>query len=361
MEPKIGYYQLTINVPIVKFDLMLKQIIKRGTQHFAARFGPQNRMQAQPQLLILMYHRIIPENDERTIFEEPGMTVSPTTFRHNLETIAKYFEFVSLTDWLERKQKSLKLPQKACAITFDDGWADNYEFAYPVLKDNSVPATIFIVSDMIGTDMMFWPERLARLASKISKDSPQNWDKTSLQWLRQARTDYTFSNIPPTREQLTQLIAHAKKNSDQSNHALLDKIEQELKINIQPPTSALLSWNQLTEMDKSGLIEIGSHTCTHTRLTSQISMDKLASEIVNSKLHIESRLGEKIKTFCFPNGDYSAAALDLVKQTYIGAVTTEHGWNSIDNDSYHLRRIGIHEDIAKDKIAFLARISGWLR
>lgn len=339
---------------------MLKQKIKRVAQLFAARFGLHNRTHSEPQLLILMYHRVLPGNDQRTVFEEPGMTVTPQTFKNNLSLLSDYFEFVSLSDWIERKNNGQALPPKACAITFDDGWADNYEFAYPILREAKVPATIFVVANMIGTNKQFWPERLARLLYAIAIENPQYWQAASLKWLQSARTDFTFSSTPPTREQISQIVAHAKQNSDYENHARLDQINNELNINTLPSKASLLSWAQLKEMTAGGLVEVGSHTCNHIRLDDHTPLDILESEILNSQQHIEKHIGMTIKTFCFPNGDYSLTALEHVRQNYLGAVSTANGWNGRHSDIHLLRRIGIHEDISHEKAAFLARISGWL-
>jgi len=338
----------------------LKHVIKRSFQHVAAQFGAQNRTPTEPQLLVLMYHRVLPADDARAQIEEPGMWVTPDTFRKNLHLLSQRFEIVKLSDWLIRKKAGQTLPLKSCAITFDDGWADNYEFAFPILQALNIPATVYLVADMIGTRDMFWPERLARTLTAIARNHPQQWSNPHLDWLRNSHVAYAFSQTPPTREELAQLIDQAKQQSDADIHARLDIIEAELGIATSQEQASLLDWKQVTEMTQSGLIEMGSHTCRHTRLTEETPSDILEHEIIDSKKIIEKHTDQAITSFCYPNGDFSAEACRLVEQNYVGAVTTQSGWNTLKTDSNLLQRIGVHEDIANDETAFLARISGWM-
>ena len=337
-----------------------KRIIKRSLQHACARYGRHTWPVRKPELLILMYHRILPSGDDRARIEEPGMIVTPESFGLHINILAQYFDIIHLSEWAKFKHDYDESCRRACAITFDDGWADNYEFAFPVLQEKGVPATIFVVSDMIGTDQAFWPERLASTVTSIAQYMPGQWSHPSLEWLKGAATSYVFGSSPPTQEEISELIAHAKSLSDEEVTSCLNRISDELNMPAIQQKPSLLSWEQLSEMTGSGLVEAGSHTCHHVRLTEGTPADVAEQEILSSKKLIEQHTGQAVNTFCFPNGDYSDRALELVRENYELAVTTRSGWNTDSADDHLLCRIGVHEDIAYDRTAFLSRVSGWL-
>ncbi len=338
---------------------IFKRAIKRVLQHIAARFGQHTKNSKQPRLLVLMYHRILPADDARAQLEEPGMMVTPESFDMHLGILKQHFQMVKLDDWIRMKQEGATLPARACAITFDDGWVDNYQYAFPILKQHKVPASIFLVADMIGEANTFWPERLATVLTEIATHQPGNWSHPSVEWLKQFEVDYQFTAAAPTQEQISEIISHTKIMSDDDIHSRIDNICRELDIDITTAEPDLLDWQQVKEMRDSGLIGFGSHTCNHIRLTADTTDEKLEQEIVSSKQTIADRTGDEINSFCFPNGDFSDAALAKVRQHYSLAVSTLSGWNDTDSDIHLLRRIGIHDDIARDETAFLASISGW--
>ena len=335
-----------------------KEFAKRCLQFIAAKFGPHARKPESPKLLVLMYHRILPLNDIRVKTEEPGMIVTPETFKKHLEILSEYFQFTTISQWVEGNNFQNK-HSHACAITFDDGWLDNYEFAYPILKELNIPATIYIVTDMIGTNKTFWPERLVSLIHSIYQKSPKLWSSPDTRWLRDFSNNFDYSTSIPNENDIAQIIDNLKNLTDMEINKQLDSIEKKLSIDsVQPPS--LLSWEQVTEMSNSNLVEIGCHTSTHTRLNKNIMSDVLHDEIVRSKKIIEAQISKPVKTFCFPNGDFNEEALNLVRENYIGAVTTQTGWNPQDSDNFILKRFGVHEDSTNDKISFLSRISGWI-
>jgi peptidoglycan/xylan/chitin deacetylase (PgdA/CDA1 family) len=201
---------------------------------------------------------------------------------------------------------------------------------------------------------------MARILTDIAQYHADQWHHPSLDWMKQAHTSYQFTSVPPTQEELSELIASAKDKPDQEIHARLDIIDNELNLSQTSHIPSLLSWEHIAEMTASGLVETGSHTCNHIRLGNETPATVLQHEVISSKHMIEQHTKQSVSTFCFPNGDYSTEALELVRCNYDGAVSTESGWNSRASDNHLLKRIGIHEDIARDKTAFLARISGWM-
>ena len=118
---------------------------------------------------ILVYHRV---NDQRHV-DNPvakSMSVRVAHFERQMKFLNKYFNVMSvdcLADVLEQKKP---LPKRALAITFDDGYRDNYMYAFPLLKKYQFPATIFLTTGMIGTQKGLWWDHLQQI---ISKSKPE--------------------------------------------------------------------------------------------------------------------------------------------------------------------------------------------
>ena len=120
----------------------IKQIIGR---FFKTAFLLSNRKIR----IIFMYHRVIKEMPEE--MHDPYLFVKESSFNMHIKEVSKYFQIVGLEDILRPEITEARL----CAFTFDDGWLDNYEIAFPILLKNRSPATIFLPVIDIGTSRTF--------------------------------------------------------------------------------------------------------------------------------------------------------------------------------------------------------------
>lgn len=327
----------------------MKALIKGAIVQIASRLGPQRTHRGEPRLWVLMYHRVLPVSDPRFALEEPGMIVTPETFRQHLRQLKALFELMPLGEWIARRQAGKPLPPRACAVTFDDGWLDNHEYAFPILQEQQVPATLFAVADMIGTTRQFWPNRLARILD-VQDRSPAAPVLEALG---------TLDDGKPDREAMAAIINRCKQLSDDSLQDRLNEAERLLGL---PPAAdrALMSWDQLRAMQDSGLVEIGSHTCNHYRLLPSLASATMQHEVVASKRKLEVELEKPVTLFCYPNGDASPASIELVRRHYAAAVTTQRGINDVSASPHELLRIGVHEDVSDTPARFEARLSGWV-
>lgn len=338
-----------------------RQQLKLLLQNSIARLRPW-RWFDQQKLLVLMYHRVLPANHRDMPWVQPGMYVTPETLRRHISWLRQEFELVDLQEWLERDPSECQGSRRACAITFDDGWLDNYEFAWPILRQEQVPATMFVASALVGSKRSFWPERLARLVwYRLSTRSLQQLETDPFRWIYALDPRVFRERKQKTRMGIDQLIVAAKRYPDQEIEARLSDAETALEAAGSGLGSLrdLTSWAELKEMTDSGLIRLGSHTRHHARLEPGLPESLLEDEIVGSAKEISHHTGQQPSLFCYPNGDFSPAAERLVSQHYTAAVTTMRGWSSLKSNRYRLKRIGLHEDISNNKNAFLSRLSGW--
>lgn len=333
-----------------------KQKIKRLLQRALSSVGPERfQRPGDSNLLILMYHRVLPEKHPGRQSEQPGMYVSPETFRMHMRILKSRFETVKLGEWVKKAGEGGELPEFACAVTFDDGWRDNYDCAYPILKEYAVPATIFVVSGFVGTRSSFWPNRLMRMFNHASAEERGRLSE----YLEESGLDFPLpetGRLDPV--QLDRLVEACKTIPEDALLNWLRSLESAKNNKSRVDEVDMMDWNQLRDMQAGGLVDIGSHTCRHRRLVDGLDAGLMRMEIESSKTGIQEKLHAPVEAFCYPNGDYTPEAVELVRRNYAFACTTQLGWNTRNSDFMRLKRVGVHEDIAADRHAFLARLSG---
>src|SRR5262249_18896749 len=122
-------------------------------------------------------HRVLPRNEVESTFVQPGMYVTPETLEHHLQFLTRHFELLTFRellakwdcgDWNERA--------RYCAMTFDDGWLDNYRYALPLLRKYGAPATIFLPTALMGSNARLWSDRLGCALARRRRGTPEQWN-----------------------------------------------------------------------------------------------------------------------------------------------------------------------------------------
>ncbi len=334
----------------------MKTLLKSMVRGVAATAAPLAwSVRRAPTLLVLMYHRVLPANHPERAFEQPGMFVSPETLDLHLSVLKQHFELVHLDDWVKAATARQSLPRLACAITFDDGWRDNYDYAFPVLREHGAPAVIFLVSTLTGTEKQYWPNRLTQrlLAMPLQADLTGVLGAILQPVLVDARARGGWS-----RELIDRAIGLAKQIDEARIHAEIETATAAAPA--VPVERSVVNEAEVREMAASGLVRFGSHTRTHYRFRAPAPRSVLESEIAVSGREIASIAGAQAALFCYPNGDTTDEAVNEVRQHYLAAVTTQKGWHDPHSDPFRIRRVGVHEDVSATRAAFLARLSGWV-
>src|SRR6266581_4754551 len=288
------------------------------------------RRRVPPGVLILVFHRVKPAR------LDDGMTVSEAVFEAQLQYLKKMCQVISFDMASEMLNGKRALRESAIAISFDDGYRDNYTRAWPVLARYGVPATIFVTVGPLEGEGALWTEVIREA---LWASSSQVLDLRAREWgLWPLRTDM---------EKLVCLRAvkrRLKALPDPERQTKLLGIIEGLGSRKEPGVEEqMLTWEMLREMSKGG-ITVGAHTMSHKILT-HIEPAEAEWEIAESKRRIEERLGEPVRHFAYPNGtrsDWNCEIQNLVKQAgFDTACTTVRGTNSAGHDLYALRRLEI--------------------
>ncbi|MEA2031891.1 MAG: polysaccharide deacetylase family protein [candidate division Zixibacteria bacterium] len=277
------------------------------------------------------------------------MCVVKSTFKKQMAFIAQNYNPVSLSDISIALKEDQPLPDRAIAVTFDDGWIDNYTNAFPILKRYDIPATIFLPTKLIISNQLpifiqvslllveddIWPDKAIAAFKKVVLEN--NLDRNNPN-LEEHKLDATASDAYSFMVTLMNL-----------NISQIEMVADEIK-----KTGGIdndewnrqrwfMNWDEIREMTQHQ-IDFGSHGQSHD-LMINISLEQVKQELVESKKTIEFELSKPATLFSYPNGDYNAKIKELVQKTGYDCAVTVTGCdvNKFLPDRYALRRINISE------------------
>ncbi len=300
-----------------------------------------SHMTASDRLDILLYHGVC-ESAERDGF---GRFVPVDQFEEHLRVLLRYGRPISLED-VTRTHAS------GVVITFDDGYANNYDLGFAILQKYRIPATVFLTTGFIDRTVPLWADWLLfLLMAAPRRNSTLEWKGSQIRLpLGESRPDLDIYYA--VRKQL-----HGD-TVDQIRDFLC-RLEDHLGIRYNwsglPPALRPLSWEDVRAMRSSGLISFGAHTVSHPKLA-QCAPEVQRAEILESKRRIEQELGEPCLTFAYPYGkptDYTQVTKQIIETVgFKLALSAENGFNRMSAlDRCELKRWGA--DISGDELSFI--------
>lgn len=321
-----------------------------GLLHFYLRWRARNRG------LVLLYHRVLTEAESAATFSSAAIIVSTATFERQLRFLRRHFTVVGpqeFQDWLSGQRHYHRPP---CLITFDDGWQDNLDHAYPRLKAEGMPALIFLPTAYIGSGKSFWQERLSRLLYRLGRQPA----------LREhplvARHGWSELFAVPgaeLAERASNLVRTYKIRSLQEVDTMVSEVGAALSAfsnkDERADVDTFLSWEAVRKMRADG-IHFGSHTVTHPILT-QVDATSVNSELRESRRALEQHLQAPVRILAYPNGNHDAQTCQQAREAgYELAFTTIPGWTQPGDDPLRIRRHNIHEGAHRHLPLFFATL-----
>ena len=274
--------------------VMLKDLAKK-LLYASGLLGLYHRLRNADKLTVVMFHRILNPDDPRWRTCDPDYTLATRWFAQTLAFFRKHYNVVSEAEVLASRRHGTALPPRPLLITFDDGWADNADYALPELKKAGLPALLFVVSDAVGTRQPFFQERLIaawrRGALKVGELAEAMRPHLSAEWAPRGES------IDAMREAIAKLEAMPEGRRGDVLAPLMAALDDGLR--------HMTTVEELQRLEAGG-VALGLHGKTHTPMRHACDLD---AELSGARAALARQLGTAAEavSMSFPHGSYDDA------------------------------------------------------
>lgn len=293
------------------------------------------------------YHRIGDANN--TPYDPNLFSCTANRFEQHVQFYKKHFDVVTIDDLLSIIEDEKPISERLALITFDDGYIDNYQLAYPILKRHRTPAAFFISTDYLDNPVVPWWDEIAWMVRRSDAVEVRlsSWE-CSVKIDRKDMTT-TISNV----------LTEFKRDQGRTMIGKIEELKQLLGTEVDAKNAAhlFITWDMLKEMGHNSM-DVGSHTCSH-RVLSHLPEKDQAVEIKESKLTLESKLGKEIVAFAYPVGGRDSFTRETSQQVekagYKVGFSFIKGINrKVHDKRFELRRLGVENNWSLSELKSVA-------
>jgi peptidoglycan/xylan/chitin deacetylase (PgdA/CDA1 family) len=275
--------------------------------------------------VILMYHRVV------DLDVDPWrLAVSPTHFSEQLHELKKNFQPISLSQLIEGIRQN-NIPERACVLTFDDGYLDNYLNALPILTKFEIPATIFIPTGCLDNPNEFWWDALEQVflhTDPLPQHLELKLNGSTLNFVVNHQEEYTSNKL------LMECRTHPWQAKDGTRLKLYFDVWKTLNAMndlhrfgtiqmlmnwsrrsvVSRPMNRCVTTEELVNLDQSELITIGGHSESHTPMP-KLTPAQIDAELARNREALETRLDHPVFHFAYPHGAFD----EICKKSVLAA------------------------------------------
>jgi peptidoglycan/xylan/chitin deacetylase (PgdA/CDA1 family) len=330
---------------------MIFRAIPNKREFLARAFGrlgllgllEQTIARRRPGLVVLTYHRIAEPG--KNLFYDPVISATPKSFRAQVTWLRNRTRLITLDELIDQIEGGVPWDEPVTLLTFDDGYRDNFDLAFPILRECHAPATFFIPSAFLESPRLPWWDHVAYA---INRSSVSRFVVECSPTSGQPSLEIDLRTQPRTTA-IMKIIRAFLDEKIADERWFLDRLTERCMVEVDSEglgRELFVSPAQVRELAESdGGLTIGSHSHSHRKLA-KLDQETQRNELVGSRQILEAELKRPVKAIAYPYGwpaTYTVETKALAKEAgYRLAFSAREGINRFtDFDRYEVKRLGV--------------------
>jgi peptidoglycan/xylan/chitin deacetylase (PgdA/CDA1 family) len=315
-----------------KRELLSQALLRSGAAFLLGRLPERNS------LLVLNYHRI--GNRDEDPFDPEVFSATGDQLNEQISYLKRQCSLVTLEEAMAFVDGAIneksRRPRCRVLITFDDGYLDNYEIAFPILRSHGVQGVFFLATGLVGSCYVPWWDHIAFLMKSARRQ------QFCLRYPAGLVVDFDKNGMA---ESLRDVLNLYKRPENTDPTRFMCELREQVKGNDPSGTMRrFLNWNEAREMASGGMA-IGSHTHAH-HVLSQLSPDQQREELAQSRALLREQLGTEVDALAYPVGaatSFSDQTQQLAQEVGYRAAFSFYGGTNLPRmtQRYNIRRVGV--------------------